>query len=120
MIHESCIFCKIVNKEIPSELLFEDDEFICIKDIQPCSEIHLLVIPKEHFSSLDSVFPDGDSSKSGLMGRWIKTGVKVAREQGLLPDGFRTVINTHEKGGQTVFHIHMHLLGGQQMTGKMA
>ena len=107
-----CLFCKIVSGSIPSNRLYEDSEFICIRDIRPQSKIHLLVLPKEHVVSLDNAFPAEGPSKAALVGRLMEVGTKIARQNGLLPAGFRAVINTGLDGGQTVFHLHLHLLGG--------
>jgi len=114
----NCIFCKIIRGEIPSPRVAEDAEFLCIRDIQPQAPQHLLVLPKEHLESLDDAFPPQGPSRADLMGRMLEFGTRVARAQGLLPGGFRSVINTLENGGQTVFHIHLHLLGGQSLGGE--
>ena len=103
---KDCIFCKIGNGEIPSPKLFENDEFFCVRDIQPTAKTHLLVIPKQHVSGLDSVFENAP----GLTEKLFKTSVEIARAQGLLPGGYRSVINTGKEGGQTVFHLHLHLM----------
>lgn len=100
-----CVFCKIAAGGIPAPKLYEDDSFFCIRDIRPQAKIHLLVMPKEHIHSLEQASPE-------LVGRLFETGVKVAQQQGLLPGGFRSIINTGRDGGQTVFHLHLHLLGG--------
>lgn len=110
---DDCVFCKIIAGGIPSPKLYEDAEFICVRDIRPQAKTHLLVVPKEHIVSLESAFPaEGGSSKTALMGRLLEIGTTVARQQGLLPGGFRAVINTGRDGGQTVFHLHLHILGG--------
>jgi len=102
-----CIFCKIADGRIPAPKLYEDDAVFCIKDIQPQAKTHLLVIPKQHVPSL--------VEGTQLISQIFAAIPKIAREQGLLPGGFRTVINTGEAAGQTVFHLHVHLLGGQSM-----
>jgi len=112
-----CIFCKIIRGEIPSPRVAESDEFICIRDIQPQAKHHLLVIPKQHLESLAEAFPAEGASQAALMGRMLEFGTRVAREQGLLPQGFRSVVNTGANGGQTVFHLHLHLLGGEPLRG---
>ncbi len=114
----SCIFCKIVAGEIPSPKLFEDERFIAIKDLHPQAQFHALVIPKKHIVSLDEAFPAEGAGDSKLIGDLMATGTKVAREQGLLPAGFRSVINTGAGGGQSVFHLHLHVLGGGPMSGR--
>ena len=110
-----CIFCKIVEGAIPSPRVYEDDQFICIRDIHPQAKIHLLVLPKEHIASLETAYPATGAGKGEIVNRLFETAVKIAREQKLLPSGFRSVINTNEDGGQTVFHLHLHLLGGEIM-----
>lgn len=115
-----CIFCKIVTGSIPAPRIYEDAEFICIRDIQPHAKTHLLVIPKTHIASLVEVFPETGFSNAQMVGRMFEVGTKVAREQGLVERGFRAVINTGKDGGQTVFHLHLHILGGQLLDTKMA
>lgn len=110
-----CIFCKIVAGKIPSPRVFEDEEFICIRDIQPQAKTHLLVIPKTHVASLDEAFPSKGQGQVDRVGHLFEVATKVARQQGLLPDGFRAVINTGPAGGQTVFHLHLHILGGEPL-----
>jgi histidine triad (HIT) family protein len=115
-----CVFCKVVEGEIPAPKLYEDQNFICVRDIRPQAPTHLLILPKEHITSLDAAFPEQGESRTELIGRLFETGVRVARQQGLLPGGFRSVINTGPDGGQTVFHIHLHLLGGATLNGDFA
>jgi histidine triad (HIT) family protein len=112
---KDCIFCKIIAGEIPSVQLYEDADLICIRDIQPQAKVHLLVIPKTHIPSLAEV---PEEKNAEWMGSLMHAAVKIAREQKLLPDGFRTVINTGAKSGQTVFHLHLHLLGGEPLRGE--
>jgi histidine triad (HIT) family protein len=116
----SCIFCKIVSGQIPSEKLYEDARVICIRDIHPQAKTHLLVIPKAHVASLAEAFPENGSGQEGLLGHAMAAVTRIARERGLLPGGFRTVINTGVEGGQTVFHLHIHILGGEPLRGMMA
>lgn len=103
-----CIFCKVVAGEIPAPRVFENGAFICIRDIRPQAKVHLLVVPKKHVATL----ADADTA---LLGELMSVGVEIAREQKLLPAGFRSVINTGKDGGQTVFHLHLHLLGGNSL-----
>ena len=110
----SCIFCKIVAGQIPSPRVYEDADFIAIRDIQPQAKTHLLVLPKMHVSSLDEAFPGGGAQAPvPALGRLLEVSTQIARSQGLLPGGFRSVINTGVNGGQTVFHLHLHLLAGE-------
>ncbi|NBU21581.1 histidine triad nucleotide-binding protein [bacterium] len=109
----SCVFCDIISGKIPAPRVYEDSQFICIRDIRPQAKTHLLMIPKEHVASLDEAFPQNSATKSQLIGSLFEAATHVARQEGLLPGGFRSVINTGVQGGQTVFHLHLHLLGGE-------
>ncbi len=102
-----CLFCKIRDGEISSDKVFEDDKVFVFRDINPKAEVHLLMIPREHIESLDGLMPVHDALVAHMM-RLLPT---LAREQGL-DEGFRTIINTGKGGGQEVFHLHIHLLGG--------
>ncbi len=113
---ESCIFCKIIAGKIPSKKIYEDDRFVCIQDIQPQAKVHLLVLPREHVASLATAFSE-ELQMTEMGGQLLQTATKIAREQGLLPDGFRAVINTNKYGGQTVDHLHLHILGGEPLGG---
>jgi len=106
-----CIFCKIVAGEIPAERLYEDEQVLAFRDLDPQAPLHALVIPKQHFSTLN----DTDDDDAALMGALILAAKKVAAAEGLAEGGYRTVINCGKKGGQSVYHIHMHLLAGRQM-----
>lgn len=112
---DDCLFCKIVNGNIPSEKLFEDDRFIAFKDINPQSRVHILVVPKRHIEKLsDCIDSDGD-----LLSGLLLTANKVARDEGIVGSGYRVVINSGNDGGQVIFHIHLHLMGGEKLGGKM-
>lgn len=106
-----CLFCRIVAGDIPADLIYEDDQIIVIKDINPRAAVHLLVIPKIHLSSLDDVTDEHQM----LIGHIMVQLAHLARDQGL-PDGFRTIINTGPGGGQEVGHLHIHLLGGEGLS----
>lgn len=106
-----CLFCKIVAGEIPAEKLHEDEHTIAFRDINPQAPTHFLVIPKKHIETLMDV-TDEDHE---LMGRLITTANNVARAQGIDETGFRTIVNCREQGGQTVYHLHLHVLGGRFM-----
>lgn len=108
-----CIFCKIVAGELPAERVFEDDRMIAIRDIDPAAPIHVLVIPREHIGSLDDLSPD----QNELAGHLMRGVAEVARLEGVAERGYRMVVNTGREGGQTVDHLHLHLLGGKQLTG---
>jgi len=102
-----CLFCKIVRGEIPCTKVYEDDEVLAFHDINPVAPVHFMLIPKLHLASL----ADAENSHSALLGRMLLLAPKLAKEQGL-DAGFRTVINTGRGGGQEVFHLHIHVIGG--------
>ncbi|MDD3839093.1 MAG: histidine triad nucleotide-binding protein [Clostridia bacterium] len=108
---QDCIFCKIANKEIPSKILFEDDNIIAFKDIDPKAPVHVLIIPKQHISSLLDI----DESNVYVVKEAVKVAKYLAKELGIHQNGFRLVNNCGKDGGQTVEHIHFHLLGGRQL-----
>jgi histidine triad (HIT) family protein len=114
---ESCVFCKVIAGKIPSTKVYEDENVVCIRDIHPQAKVHLLVIPKHPVASLEEAFPENGESQGQMVGRLFEVGTKIARQQDLLPDGFRCVINTGASGGQTVFHLHLHILGGELLRG---
>ncbi len=107
----NCIFCKIAAKEIPGKIVYEDDKMIAFHDISPAAPVHVVVIPKKHIESLLAL---GDEDEN-LMGHMMHTIAKIAADLGLDEKGFRVVANTKEDGGQTVNHLHFHLLGGRSM-----
>ena len=107
-----CLFCKIAAGEIPSETVYEDEHLVVFRDINPKAEVHLLVIPRQHIASLDEVTPEQDA----LIAHMLRVLPQLAHAQGLT-EGFRTIINTGKGGGQIIFHLHMHLLGGKDLPG---
>ncbi|NNE67771.1 MAG: histidine triad nucleotide-binding protein [Pyrinomonadaceae bacterium] len=107
---QDCLFCKIVAGDIPSELIHEDEHCVAFNDISPQAPTHILVIPRKHIESMD----DSSTNDSELLGHLLLTAAKIARDKGFAENGYRTVINTNEDGGQTVFHLHVHLLGGRK------
>lgn len=106
-----CLFCKIVNREIPGKILFEDDDLLAFSDIRPMAPTHALVIPKRHMASLEEV----SAADTTLLGKLMLACQRVAREAGIATSGYRVVSNVGENGGQTVFHLHFHVLGGRAM-----
>lgn len=106
---ENCPFCKIVTGEIPSSKVYEDDVCFAFNDISPQAPTHILIVPREHFDSLDKA----DENQKETLGHLLLTAAEIAREKGFAEDGYRVVINTNADGGQTVFHLHVHLLGGR-------
>ena len=107
-----CLFCKIIHREIPATLVYEDDRVVAFNDINPQAPTHVLVVPKRHVATLNEVGTEDDR----LVGELVRRAVAIAKERGLSAGGFRTVFNTNRDAGQTVFHIHLHLLGGRAMT----
>jgi histidine triad (HIT) family protein len=108
-----CIFCKIVKKEIPSDIIYEDDRIMCFRDLAPQAPVHVLVIPKEHIASLDDT--DGSEQQADLLGYLLSKVREIAGLLGL-DEGYRLVSNCGKHGLQTVGHLHFHLIGGRQMT----
>jgi histidine triad (HIT) family protein len=102
-----CIFCKIAAGDIPCKKIYEDSDVIAFHDIHPAAPVHFMIIPKEHIASL----ADAHARHEGLLGRILLLAPVLAKEQGLM-DGFRTIINTGRGGGQEVFHLHVHVIGG--------
>jgi histidine triad (HIT) family protein len=108
-----CIFCRIVAGEIPATRVLESDDLIAIRDIQPAAPVHVLLIPRKHIDSLEAL-GDGDTE---LAGRLLAAARDVARQEGVAESGYRVVINTGRDGGQTVPHLHVHVLGGRHLSG---
>jgi len=109
MADQDCIFCKIVEGTIPASVVYEDDRCIAFNDIEPQAPTHILVIPRVHIESLDTAAED----QKELIGHLMLTAAKIARDKGFADAGYRVVANTNADGGQTVFHLHVHLLGGR-------
>lgn len=114
----ACVFCKIIKKEIPTQSLFENAEFIVIRDIQPQSKHHALIIPKQHFATLEEASQHG--ALEAMSQNWLKVALHTAVQLGIASSGYRLVLNQNEEGGQTVFHLHLHLLGGERLSGRFA
>ncbi|MEZ5313499.1 MAG: histidine triad nucleotide-binding protein [Thermoanaerobaculia bacterium] len=109
---DDCLFCRIAAGEIPSQRVFEDEEIVAFRDIAPQAPVHLLVIPRRHFANL----LEAAAGDARLTGRLLEVAATLAREHGLADNGFRVVFNTLADGGQTVPHIHLHLLGGRALS----
>ncbi len=107
----SCLFCNIINRQIPGSIVYEDDRVLAFNDINPQAPTHVLVIPKRHIESLNELKPGDDQ----IVGELVRRAAAIADERGLAAGGFRTVFNTNRDAGQTVFHVHLHLLGGRSM-----
>ncbi|MDF3031224.1 MAG: histidine triad protein [Moraxellaceae bacterium] len=106
-----CIFCKVANKEIPAKVVFENDRVIAFHDMFPQAPTHVLVIPKAHFNTLNHVPPE----QAPLLGELMSTATHIAKELGIDESGYRVVMNCNADGGQSVYHIHLHLLGGRHL-----
>ena len=109
---DDCLFCNIANGEIPAKIVYEDDQVLAFEDVSPQAPCHLLIIPRRHISTLNDVV-EGDEA---LLGRMITRAAQIARDHGHARDGYRTVFNCNRGAGQSVFHIHLHLLAGRNMT----
>ena len=107
----SCLFCKIASGEIPSAAVYQDERVYAFADINPKAPVHVLIVPREHIDSL----AEATAEQSALLGHLMEVAAEIARKKGLA-NGYRVVVNTGEDGGQTVDHLHLHLLGGRQMT----
>lgn len=110
MMMDNCIFCKIIAGEIPAAKVYEDEKMLVFKDIEPKAKVHLLAIPKEHFSYLCEV----DEKRAGTLGYMLSEIPRIAKENGC-KNGYRLIINQGEDGGQAVHHLHIHILGGQKL-----
>ena len=106
-----CLFCKMVSGAIAPDKVYEDDQVLAFRDINPQAPLHVLVVPKEHIATLN----DLDDGHLPLVGRMVQAAAKVAAQEGVEDSGYRTIMNCNADGGQTVFHIHLHLLGGRRM-----
>ena len=107
-----CVFCKIIAGEIPANKVYEDDEVFAFRDINPVAPTHILIVPRQHISAIDRT----EAGQEQMLGRLMRRAAAVAHSEGLGEQGFRLVINTGSHGGQTVFHLHVHILGGRHMT----
>ncbi|MBO8141419.1 MAG: histidine triad nucleotide-binding protein [Firmicutes bacterium] len=112
---EDCVFCRIVKGELPSETVYEDDDVLAFRDINPQAPVHVLIIPKRHIPSLADVGPDDTE----LLGRMLQVAKTLAEKLDIAASGYRVVVNCGRDGGQVVFHLHVHLLGGQ-LLGRLA
>ena len=106
---EHCIFCKIIGKELPAKLVYEDETVIAIEDLHPQAPVHLLVIPRAHIETLGAIRPEDEA----LIGHLLHVAAKLGRDRGIESGGYRTVINNGAGAGQSVFHLHVHVLGGR-------
>lgn len=107
----SCLFCKIIAGEIPAQIVYQDDRLVAIEDINPAAPLHLLLIPRKHIDSVLDLAEVDDQ----LVGHLFRVAADIARQRGVAEDGFRIVTNTNAAAGQSVFHIHFHLLAGRHL-----
>lgn len=107
----SCLFCKMVEGVIPTDKVFEDDDLLAFRDINPAAPSHILIIPKKHISTLN----DASEADQQLLGKLMLGAAKLADQLGVAEDGYRVVVNCNSQGGQSVYHIHLHLLAGRQL-----
>jgi len=106
---ENCLFCKIIRGDIPADTLYEDDDLLAFRDIAPQAPVHFLVIPKKHISAPSALAEEDEQ----LLGKLMRVGSEIAKKEGI--EHFRLVFNNGEEAGQTVFHLHMHVLGGRSL-----
>lgn len=107
-----CLFCKIIKGEIPSSVVYEDDKVFAFNDIQPQAPVHILIIPKKHIKNVNEI----DEENSNIVAHIFEVAAKIAKEKGLDEGGYRIITNCGKNAGQTVFHLHFHLLGGEELT----
>ena len=107
----SCLFCRIIAREIPASIVYEDDEVVAFNDINPQAPTHVLLVPRKHIATLN----DAVAADATLLGNILRRAAAIARERGIEASGYRTVFNTNRDAGQTVFHVHLHLLGGRSL-----
>ena len=107
----SCLFCKIIEGDIPADVVYQDEHVLAFRDINPQAPVHILVIPRLHVPTTNDV----EEAHRELLGHMVMSAAKIAREEGLSDDGYRLILNCNQHGGQTVFHIHLHLMGGRQL-----
>jgi histidine triad (HIT) family protein len=107
----ACLFCKFVSREIPTQVVYEDEHALAFRDINPQAPTHILVIPRMHIENLAAM----QAEHAGLMGHLLWVCAEIARQEGVEAEGYRVVLNTNRAAGQSVYHLHFHLLGGRQM-----
>jgi histidine triad (HIT) family protein len=107
-----CLFCKLASGDIPADFVYESDDILAFRDIAPQAPVHILLIPRRHIASIDAA----DEDDGALIGSLLLVAAELAREVGISEGGYRTVLNTGDDGGQTVHHLHLHLLGGRRLT----
>jgi histidine triad (HIT) family protein len=108
---ENCIFCQIIKRQTPTEIIYQDDLVTAFFDIQPITPVHILIVPNQHINSVDDASPEHEQA----LGRLFSVAQTTARQNSIHESGYRLVVNTGPQAGQTVYHLHMHLIGGRQM-----
>ena len=108
---DNCLFCRIADGEIPAEIVSEDDDLLAFRDVNPQAPTHVLVIPRRHIATTNDLAAGDDA----IVGRMVRTAGEIAASEGIAEDGYRMVLNCNERAGQSVFHIHLHMLGGRAM-----
>ncbi|MBT4836547.1 MAG: histidine triad nucleotide-binding protein [Methylococcales bacterium] len=108
----NCLFCKIINGDIPADIVYQDDELLAFRDVSPQAPTHVLIIPKKHISTINDI----EQNDAELIGKMMLTAKKIANDEGVSDEGYRVVMNCNALAGQTVFHIHLHLMAGRAMT----
>jgi histidine triad (HIT) family protein len=106
-----CLFCRIVSGDLPSTRVWEDDLVYAFEDINPQAPVHVVVVPRKHLATLNDLTGDDEA----VAGRLLRAGVEIAKERGIAENGYRTVINVNKDGGQVVYHVHLHVLGGRRL-----
>lgn len=106
------LFLKIINREIPADIVYETEEILAFRDISPKAPVHILIIPKEHIPTINDI----ESGHANVIGKMFLVAGELAKKEGIAEDGYRLVMNCNSAGGQAVYHIHLHLLGGRQMS----
>jgi histidine triad (HIT) family protein len=107
-----CLFCSIAEQTIPADIVYQDDKVVAFRDISPQAPSHVLVIPRKHIATINDI----DAADNALIGHMVQTAKSIAASEGLSEDGYRLTMNCNDHGGQTVYHIHLHLLGGRPMS----
>ena len=107
-----CLFCNVISREIPAQLIHDDPELVAFKDINPQAPLHALIVPRRHIATLNDLQPGDD----GLVGSMVRVAAALAKEHGFAERGYRPVFNCNREAGQSVFHIHLHILGGRALT----
>ena len=112
---EECLFCRIIAGELPSDIVYQDEDFLAFRDIEPQAPKHMLIVPKTHITSLAQLAEE----QQGLVGRLVVLAKNLAEKEGIAKSGYRLVINCGPEGGQLVPHLHLHLIGGRRLNGKL-